>query len=113
MIYLGNLKQINEEKTLVNFIHYKPFHEKHGLGKTREELQQEGILVDSIPELVEIDGQSASLYCNLITKELWYEYEDVPKSEEGIQQEEINTLRQELAELKQAMAILVGDEVDV
>lgn len=90
----------HDETGKVNYTHYMPFHEKHGLGKTREELEQEGILVDNIPEPEEIEGKSAILHCNPETKELWYEYEDIPKTEEEQQQEVINTLGQELAMLK-------------
>jgi hypothetical protein len=34
----------------VGLIHYLPFDEEQGLGKTEEELLQKGLLVDSIPE---------------------------------------------------------------
>ncbi|WP_207653319.1 hypothetical protein [Clostridium cochlearium] len=90
----------------VNYTHYMPFHEKHGLGKTQEQLEQEGILVDSIPEPKQIEGKAPILYCNPETKELWYEYEDIPPTPEDLQQEKIQALEQSMAELSATIAIL-------
>lgn len=95
-----------DETGKVNYTHYMPFHEKHGLGKTKEELEQEGILVDSIPKPEQIEGKAPILYCNPETKELWYEYEDIPKTEEELQQEKIQALEQSIAELSATIAIL-------
>lgn len=33
----------------VEFVHHVPFHEKHGMGKTKEQLLQEGYFVEHIP----------------------------------------------------------------
>lgn len=75
MIFLGNLEQIKDNKHKVNFIHYKA------------ELLQDtsnGILVDNLPEQTQQDGKAALLYVNKDTKEPFYEYEDIQKSEESI-----------------------------
>lgn len=45
MIYL----RYNKENK-VDLIHYMPFHEKHGLGKTQEELELEGVFVEELPK---------------------------------------------------------------
>ncbi len=89
----------------VNYTHYMPFHEKYGLGKTKEELEQEGVLVDSIPESKQIEGKAPILYCNPSTKELWYEYEDIPKTQEEIQQKKISQLESALLEMTTLNAI--------
>ncbi|MEG0612658.1 MAG: hypothetical protein RR486_09090 [Clostridium sp.] len=47
-----------------------------------------GILVDNIPsEPQEIINKIAVLYCNPITKEMKYEYEEIQKSNEEIEKE--------------------------
>lgn len=92
----------------VNYTHYMPFHEKHGLGKSKEELEQEGLLVDSIPEPQQIEGKSAILYCNPTTKELWYEYEDIPKTQEELQAQKINDLEGAIMELTMILSMTGG-----
>jgi len=90
------LLRVNEKNRVVS-VHYKP-----------EELSNYngGILVDSIPEPVQIEGKLSVLYCNPETKELWYETEDVPKTEEDILKEKLKTLEDENLVIKQSMAEL-------
>lgn len=73
----------------VEFIHFKPFDKVDGLRKAKEELEKEGVLVENIPTPERIDGKQSTLYCNPVTKELWYEYENISKYQ-GELQEEIN-----------------------
>lgn len=80
-------------------IYYKPFDDKDGLGKSREQLELEGILVDSIPEPEHIEGKIPFLYGNQTTKELWYEYEELSPTTE----DEIGELKQENISLKMAL----------
>lgn len=87
MIFLGNLEKVTETKYRVGLTHHMPFHPKHGFGKTAEELEQEGILVDSIPEEQKVEGKSAIRYVNPSTKEIYYEYEDILPTSEDLQQE--------------------------
>src|SRR5699024_6182997 len=108
MIYLGELVKKEYNSYVVGFVHYMPFHEVHGMGKSKEELEQEGILVDSIPEPQQIEGKSAVLHFNPETKDLWYEYEDKPKTPEELQQEKIESLEQSIAELTTATAMMMG-----
>ncbi len=56
--------------------------------------------VDELPEVEEIEGKRSIIYCNPDTKELWHEYKDIPKTQEELQADTINTLGQELAVLK-------------
>ena len=107
MVFLGQLTKVTDTKCLIGFKHYQPFHEKHGLGKTQEELEQEGILVESIPEPQQIKGKSAVLYCNPATKELWHEYEDIPKTKEQLQAEEITNLKTQLQATQEAVDFLI------
>ena len=95
MIFLGNLEQIKDNKYKVNFIHYKP-----------ELLQDtsEGILVETLPEPTQQDGKVAVLYVNIDTKEPFYEYEDIPKSED----DEIEILKKQVAELSFLVMQLQG-----
>lgn len=100
MIYI----QIDETKK-VTLIHHMPFDEKQGFGKTKEELEQTGALVESIPEPYDFQDKFAVLYCNPETKELWYEYEDLPLTiEEQLAEKDaqILKLKEEQFKLQQA-----------
>ena len=48
------------------------------------------------------------MYCNPETKELWYEYEDIPKTPEEKQAERVESLEQSIAELTMAMTMMMG-----
>lgn len=71
MIYV----KVNENNE-VYYIHHMPFDKIHGLHKTREELEQSGYFVDSIPEPQIVEGKIAVLKYN--NGELYYEYQDAP-----------------------------------
>lgn len=117
MIFLGQLNKITEEKYSIGFIHYMPFDNANGLNKTIEELKQEGILVDSIPEPQQIEGKQAVMYWNPIDKNVFYEYKDIPKSKEENLEEKIKTLTENLAKekinnmKKDALAVNLTKEV--
>lgn len=62
--------------------HFFPFHETEGLGKTEAELLMTGALVESIPEPVPQAGYcKEGLYINPETKELYYNYAPIPKTD--------------------------------
>lgn len=101
MIYLGNLTKINEIKNGIGFIHYTPFDEVNGLGKTSEELGASGILVDCIPEpKPPINKQVDGIYVNPQTKEVFYEYTDKPLT----QAEEIVNLKSQIGSIGQSLS---------
>ena len=85
----------------VNFVHYMPFDSEHGMGKTREQLELEGILVESIPEPEPITDKIPVLHYSLETKELWYEYDSIPFS---------NSIERQLQEIQEALNILLGED---
>jgi hypothetical protein len=91
------MKFIKTEENKVILVHYMPFDDINGLGKTEEELLQTGYLVEEIPELEQIDGKSAITY---YTPEqgFWFEYADIPKTPEQIQAEKIDLLENQTAE---------------
>lgn len=114
-ITLGN--KITDEKYPINFVHYMPFDEINGLHKTREELEQEGYLIDSIPELETPEGKVPVLFFNPTTKTVFYEYVDRPKAPEEVEKETFsNTLAQltlENADLKQQLQTLATTVVQM
>lgn len=93
MIYL---KLENNE---ITNIHYMPFDIKHGLNKTEKELLETGILVDELPEALEIENKVSNLRYDAKKKELYYEYTDIPKTEMEILLDENNQLKESLADL--------------
>ena len=61
---------------MVTGVHYMPFDDVHGYGKTKEELEQEGyILVESIPQPAD-NGKVPIHYVDIDTNEQFYEYEE-------------------------------------
>ncbi|WXR61183.1 hypothetical protein WG909_12910 [Peptostreptococcaceae bacterium AGR-M142] len=91
MIFMqGN--EVEENKVLINFVHKMPFDEHYGLKKSKEELEKEGYLVETVPEPKELN-KIATLYLNPGTIELFYEYEDIPKSREVLLEEQVELLK--------------------
>lgn len=77
MIYV-QFKSETETRAIVNFIHYKPFDPVDGMGKTKEQLEQTGAVLGTLPEQQAYEGKRPVLYINPQTKETWYEYVDIP-----------------------------------
>jgi hypothetical protein len=98
MIYV----KVNDETSIVEFIHYKPFDPTYGLKKTQEELEQEGFFVESIPEPNEEGRKIGILHANKETKELWYEYVDRPLTPE----EKLQLIEQENQDLKNRIDLM-------
>lgn len=103
LILLFNYK-ITETKALVQGMHYDSFHPVDGFGKTQEELEAEGhiFVEESDIPIPEDNGKIANLYINPQTKEMWYEYQDMPKSEIDILRDENRDLKIALAESVEA-----------
>jgi hypothetical protein len=102
MIFL----KVEEQK--VTLIHYMPFDEKDGLKRTQEELEQEGMLIDNLPEVEQIEGKKPVLYCNPNTKEVWYEHEDIQKTKEELLQDKVTQLENALIETQNTVNMLLG-----
>lgn len=79
--------------------HFMPFDEKYGLGKTEEELQQEGILVEFIPEPEIVVGKSARLRYD--GTNLVYEYTDIeiPIDKVAELEGQVNLLKEQNAQM--------------
>jgi hypothetical protein len=94
--------QYNNEN-IVTFIHTKPFDDNEGLGKTKEELEKEGLFVDSLPSPDTTDSSKTPiLKVNPIDNTLYYEYVDRPLTPE----EKLQLLEQENQELKNRIEIM-------
>ncbi|MFI2132917.1 hypothetical protein ACH434_23160 [Lysinibacillus fusiformis] len=103
LILLFKVK-ITETKAFVQGVHYDPFHPTDGFGKTQEELEAEGYIFvneSDIPQ-PENNGMIPRLYINPQTKEMWHEYEEMPKSEIEILRDENRDLKIALAESVEA-----------
>ena len=70
---------------------------------TQEELSK-GILVESLPPIIQQAGKIEQLYINPTTNELWYEYVDRPLTEK----EEIEKLKQENVTMQDTINFLLG-----
>lgn len=101
---------IRTEDNKIVYTHYIPFDETYGLGKTEDELKQDGYLVDDIPSYegevpegkipeVRYDGESFS----------WVMV-DKPKSREEDLNETIESLKARIAELEAVQAAQLGLE---
>lgn len=100
MIYI----EIDSNKQ-INYMHNIPFDSVNGLGKTEEELLEKGFLIESMPAPERIVGKSALAYYNEETNEVWYEYADIPKSDE---EKEIDKLREDMNEAIIELTMLIA-----
>lgn len=83
-----------DEKEYVQFTHYQPFDEVHGLGKSKEDLELEGFLVDSLPTPDSTDPSKISIL-KFDGLKFYYEYKDRPLSPE----EKTQQLEQDLGQI--------------
>jgi len=90
MIFLGDLKQVEGNKYKVGLIHYIP---------DLLEDTSDGILVEKLLEPIQQDGKVEVLYVNIDTKELFYEYEEIPKTKEDILKDEMEIQKKQIADL--------------
>jgi tRNA splicing ligase len=91
MIYI----EINTNNEVITQHRY-PFDEKYGYGKTKEELQQIGFLVESISEAERIEGKEHILKYDPNTKTLYYEYIE---NTDAVNKEKIDFLEKQVADL--------------
>lgn len=89
-------------------VHYLPFDETYGLKMTEAEMNAKSIfLVDSVPE-PEINGKAPVMYFNEETNEVFYEYEDIPMSDDQMRDSIIGDLAFQVAQLSLELALLKG-----
>lgn len=103
MIYLSNFREIETDIMQVGFKHNMPFDEVHGLQKTKEELEQAGILVEYVEAPKVIDGKESILCYDTKNNKLFYKYKDIQVAEDN-SKEKIDKLENENVELKLALA---------
>ena len=84
---------------LVTLQHNFPFHPRFGLGKTEEELLQEGFLVDGVPLPEYADDKNPILYYKDGVFNYVYEEIAIQKTDMEIMQEENLALKNSLADL--------------
>ena len=97
MIFLGELNIINTEDAIPSLIHEQPFHDIYGFKQTQDELNKIGILVESLPTKETYIGKTSELHVNPKTKEVWYEYTDIPKNNDEITKDTIDNLQKDNA----------------
>ncbi|EPY2302320.1 phage protein [Clostridium sporogenes] len=105
MQFIKELKKITNEKYKIEYIHHMPLDKKYGLGKTKEELQEEGILIENFPEPIYIEGKYTIMYWNPIEKKIFYEYEDIPNVIEPTKEE---TLQNRVEALEKSNAEMMN-----
>ncbi|HBG5346250.1 TPA: hypothetical protein KQG29_003696 [Clostridioides difficile] len=80
--YLTGLEHKEENMYKVNLIHNMPFDKVYGLNKTAQELELNGVLVDEIVEAEQREGFASIMYVDKTTKEITYEYVEIPLTPE-------------------------------
>lgn len=108
MVYLKNLTKITDTKYLIGYLHSMPFDTVDGLHKTKEELEQSGILIENIPEPQNTEGKKAIKYYNPVDKKIFYEYEDITKSKEETLEGRVNVLEKSNAEMMNLIATMAA-----
>jgi len=100
MVFLGNLSFVAQNKYRVGFIHNNPLDPKDGMMMPQSQLEQIGVLVDSIPEPQPPAGKVVSgMFVDPSTKTVFYEYSDPPVSVE----QQISDLKNQNAQMLLAL----------
>jgi hypothetical protein len=95
-----------EKDTLkVSFTHNMPFHPSYGLGKTQDELEQEGVLLESIPVPEHREGFSSVMKYDPTTKTVFFDYEVEVKPISN--EEELQQIKQKQELMQQAIDELI------
>lgn len=120
MIYITNLVKITETKYEPMLIYYQPFDSQHGVGKTREEMERDGYLLDkTYSDLLNEESQFkiennvpdnsiVKRYFNPQTLSFSYEYEVLPPAPPS-PEEEIAKLKADIDYL----SIMTGVDLNV
>lgn len=100
---------------IVTFVHNIPFDTKNGLGKTKEELEETGFLLDSIPDAAPQAGQDFIMKFD--GTNVYYEYHDAPIDEMTALKNQLAAQDKKLAEQEQAImeltTLLAGGTTNV
>ena len=110
MKYLGNLELIEGSKYKTSLIGYDVEDRAERRKLTVEEFakqvldNKEGIVLDTVPDSQKIEGKTAVRCVDLDTQQVYYEYENIPISEEN----EIDILKKQVAELSFLVMQLQG-----
>lgn len=91
MIFLGYNK-LAKEDVAIDLTHYFP-------DELPQEMLEQGLLVEEVPEPEQREGKYGVLMINPVTKELYYNYFDIPKTEADLQRERLQSLEEENAGL--------------
>lgn len=95
MIYLGNLEINNKDIAKVGLVNYQLFFNL--TPKQRLEYENRGVFVEALPEKIFDDNEKISnLYIDLNSKKVWYEYEDIPPSQEELDRIQIDNISKQL-----------------
>lgn len=86
----------------LDMIHHMPFDPVHGLGIDEETLLLSGILIETLPIPDVIEGKISELKYSQ-DKGLFYEYYDVPKTQEQLQNERFASIETDLANASYAL----------
>lgn len=83
MIFIKNLTKITDTKYSIGNTWYSPFDQKDGYKinsvlATKEQMEQEGKLLELPGKLADVAGKEQVLYYNPSTNTCFYEYIDIP-----------------------------------
>ncbi|MCC0639879.1 MULTISPECIES: hypothetical protein [unclassified Clostridioides] len=101
--YLTGLKHKEGNMYKVNLIHNMPFDKVNGLGKSAQELELNGVLVNEIVEAEQREGFASVMYVDKATKEITYEYVEIPLTPEQEVLKKIKELEQENANINYSL----------
>ena len=99
---------IRTEDNRIVYTHYMPFDETYGLGKTEDELKQDGYLVDAIPSYEGEVPEGKIPEVRYDGKNFFWVMVDKPKSREEETQEKISALQTQLDATNEALLGLMA-----
>jgi len=104
MIFLGNLTVIDPTKSKVGMVHDMPFDTVNGMKMTQAQLESIGVLVDSVPDPLPLEGQQVTgMFIDPATKIISYEYAVPPKTEVELNTERIDAMENALMDVMSMM----------
>ncbi|MDI7818054.1 hypothetical protein GSQ54_09230 [Clostridioides difficile] len=101
--YLTGLEHKEGNIYKVNLIHNMPFDKVNGLGKSAQELELNGVLIDTLIEAEHKEGFASIMYVDKTTKEITYEYVEIPLTPEQEALKKVKELELENANINYAL----------